>query len=280
MCMEKSPTYQKKSDYTEKLKVIRVSQGNDRTRKSEMGNNVIASSNPKAIFCILLLLDYHYFKAQDVDFVHLRYVYIYIYFNQEVSRAFASRFDIIKEISTLFSFLEPGKHSRREKGWYVCGQWKISLDEIVEVVSVGKSWALNCFIFSPLLILSPVRSLSHPSQYFCFCWPLSGSSLYTHSLGALSICMRPSARLRGAPPPWALTILRTCAFLRQISALSLCAHLPRTPLLHHWFPGPPKLPLCLPTPLGLFFWYSLIPHESLPPWKQALKSLPWPGSLL
>lgn len=49
MCMEKYPTYQKKSDYTEKLKVIRVSQGNDRTKKSEMSYNVIASSNPKAI---------------------------------------------------------------------------------------------------------------------------------------------------------------------------------------------------------------------------------------
>lgn len=42
MCMEKSPINQKKSDYIEKLKVLHVSQGNDRTRKSEMGSNVIA----------------------------------------------------------------------------------------------------------------------------------------------------------------------------------------------------------------------------------------------
>lgn len=74
-----------------------------------------------------------------------------IFFNQEVSRAFASRFDMFKETSTLFSFLEPGKHSRREKEWYVCAQWKISLDEIVEVVFCREKLGFELLYFQPLV---------------------------------------------------------------------------------------------------------------------------------
>lgn len=46
---------EKKGDYIEKWKELHVSQGNDRARKSDVGSNVIASSNPEAMFCILLV---------------------------------------------------------------------------------------------------------------------------------------------------------------------------------------------------------------------------------